>query len=119
MVYVLVMKMKELEKKIRYSKLFAIYNPLLSSTQKEMMEDYFNLDLSLSEIASNRNVSRSAVDDAIKKAINKLDEFEDNMHLLEKNENIKKELESLKEKALNLQEIEEIEKIEKELDYGI
>lgn len=83
------------------------------------MEDYFNLDLSFSEIANNRNTSRSAVDDAIKKAMTKLDEYEEKMHLLDKSENIKEKLEILKQKALNLQEIEQIEEIEKELDYGV
>lgn len=83
------------------------------------MEDYFNLDLSFSEIADNRNTSRSAVDDAIKKAMTKLDEYEEKMHLLDKSENIKEKLEILKQKALNLQEIEQIEEIEKELDYGV
>ena len=111
--------MKELEKRIRYSKLFAIYNSLLSTTQKEIMEDYFNLDLSFSEIASNREVSKAAVEDAIKKAMNKLDEFEEKMHLLSRSESVNQKLESLKQKALNLQEIEEIEEIEKELEYGI
>ena len=113
------MKMKELQKRIRYSRLFAVYGPLLSQTQKEIMEDYFNMDLSISEIADNRGISRSAVDDAIKKAMNKLDEFEKELKVLEKNENIKSKLELIKQKALNLQEIEEIEEIEKELDYGI
>ena len=111
--------MKELQKRIRYSKLFVIYNSLLSTTQKEIMEDYFNLDLSISEIASNRDTSRSAVEDAIKKAMNKLDEYEEKLKVLERNENIKEKIEILKQKALNSQEIEEINEIEKELDYGI
>lgn len=111
--------MKELQKRIRYANLFNIYHSLLSKTQQEIMNDYFNLDLSLSEIAINRDISRSAVDDALKKAMNKLDEFEDKIKVLEKNDNIKNKLSLIKQKALNLQEVEEIEDIEKELDYGI
>ena len=111
--------MKELQKRIRYSKLFNIYHSLLSNAQQEIMEDYFNLDLSISEIASNRDTSRSAVEDAIKKAMNKLDEYEEKLKVLERNENIKEKIEILKQKALNSQEIEEINEIEKELDYGI
>ena len=111
--------MKELQKRIRYSKLFAIYHSLLSKTQQEIMEDYFNMDLSISEIASNRDTSRSAVEDEIKKAMNKLDEYESQLKILERNESIKEKVARLKERALNSQEIEEINEIEKELDYGI
>ena len=111
--------MEQIEKKIRYSKLMSIYGSLLSYSQKEIGSDYFVYDLSLSEIAESRNISRSAVEDAISKASKKLDEFEEKMHVLERNENIIKITTNLKQKALNNTEIEEINSIEEELDYGI
>ena len=111
--------MEQIEKKIRYSKLMSIYGSLLSYSQKEIGSDYFVYDLSLSEIAESRNISRSAVEDAISKASKKLDEFEEKMHVLERNENIIKITTNLKQKALNNTEIDEINSIEEELDYGI
>ena len=117
--YVLVNKMDKIDKAIRYTKLYNIYKSQLSKTQQEIIEDYFLVDLSITEIAENRNISRSAVEDALSKGINKLDELEKDLMFLERNENIKNRLESLKSRALNMNEVEEIEDIEKELDYGI
>ena len=111
--------MEKFERTIRYIALFNIYCGLLTHTQREIAEDYFLADLSLSEIAEIRNISRSAAEDAIKKACIKLDEFESEMHLLEKKERLQVLTAKLKEKALNTSEIEELEEIEKELEYGI
>ena len=111
--------MEKFERTIRYIALFNIYYDLLTHTQKEVAEDYFLVDLSLSEIAVDRKISRSAVEDAIKKTCSKLDEFESKMHLLEKQEKLYKLIAKLKQKALNMSEIEELEALEKELDYGI
>ena len=120
MVYVLEnKKMERFERTIRYINLFTIYKDLLTYTQQEIVGDYFLADLSISEIAEERQISRSAVEDALSKACKKMDDFEDKLHLLEKKENISKITAQLKEKALNNTEIEELEQIEKELDYGI
>ena len=111
--------MEKFERTIRYINLFTIYKNLLTYTQQEIVGDYLLADLSISEIANERNISRSAVEDAISKACKKMDDFEDKLHLLGKKENVSKITANLKEKALNSGEIEEIEQIEKELDYGI
>ena len=111
--------MEKLEKTIRYTKLFNIYKSQLSSSQQEIINNYFFLDLSITEIANERGISRSAVEDALQKGISKLDELENEMHILEKSENIQQKLDELKKRALNITEIEELNDIEKELDYGI
>ena len=111
--------MEKFERTLRYINLFEIYKDLLTYTQKDILGDYFLADLSISEIANERNISRSAVEDAISKACKKLDDFEDKLHCLEKKDNIVKITAELKKKALNCAEIDEIETIEKELDYGI
>ena len=77
------------------------------------------IDLSLSEIAESREISRAAVEDAVKKSCQKLDECEAKLHLQDKNERLLKITQKLKDKGLNDSEIKEIEDIEKELDYGI
>jgi len=112
--------MNKLEKTIYYAKLFSVYKDLLSLTQKEIINDYYFLDLSFSEIAENRSISRSAVEDAISKGNKKLEELESKLKFVEKMQNIQQKLDILQEKSLNMQEIEEIENIKKELeDYGI
>ena len=111
--------MEKFERTIRYINLYTIYKSLLTYTQQEIVGEYLLADLSISEIAENRNISRSAVEDAISKASKKLDDFEDKLHILEKKENVTKITAKLKEKSLNCTEIDEIEQIDKELDYGI
>lgn len=111
--------MEKIERTIRYVKLFNTYKDFLTHTQVEIVGDYFLADLSLSEIAESRNISRAAVEDAIKKSCLKLDECEDKLRIVEKNEKLLKLSSKLKEKCLNTSEIAEIEAIEKELYNGI
>ncbi len=111
--------MEKIERTIRYVKLFNIYKDFLTHKQIEILGDYFLADLSLSEIAESRDITRSAVEDTLKKSCVKLDECESNLHLLEKREKLLKICAKLKEKTLNSSEIKEVEDIEKELDYGI
>ena len=47
-----------MEKKIEVSILCQIYGKLLTDKQYEFIDDYYNNDLSLSEIAENNNITR-------------------------------------------------------------
>ena len=67
--------MKKFECTIRYINLFTIYKDLLTYTQQEIVGDYFLADLSISEIAEERQISRSAFEDALSKACKKMDDF--------------------------------------------
>ena len=80
--------MDQIKKTIRYNSLLHIYGALLSKTQFAFADAYFSYDLSLSEIAEAHDVSRSAVEDAIKKALKKLDEYEKELKVLERNNKI-------------------------------
>ena len=97
--------MDEVNRIVRYNSLLLIYQELLSKTQKEILTDYFAFNLSISEIAINRSVSRAAVEDAIKKGQAKLDEFENALKVYEKNEKIKEVLESSKDRDSIIEEI--------------
>ena len=92
--------------KIYYNNLYDYYGSLLTDKQKEYYEDYYFNDLSLSEIAENNNVSRNAVHNQLKSAIEKLDFYENNLKLYEKSlklgkiiskidDNLRKEIEKL------------------------
>ena len=65
-----------LDKFVEIANLFEIYSSLLSEKQKEYLEDHFENDLSLSEIAKNNNVSRQAIYDNIKRGIALLYDYE-------------------------------------------
>ena len=101
--------MELVEKRIYYISLLHLYGELLSLSQKEVLTDYLEYDLSISEIASEKNISRAAVEDAIKKGKKKLDQFEGKLKLLEKKEIILKNTAILKQKLEKCEEIEEIE----------
>ena len=105
--------MDKIKKTIRYNSLLQIYGHLLSKTQYVFADAYFSYDLSLSEIAEAHDVSRSAVEDAIKKALKKLDEYEKELKVLDKNSQILELVAKAKdvegdEKIKVLEEIERI-----------
>ena len=68
-----------MDKNIKMSILCQIYGKLLTEKQYQVLDDYYNNDLSLSEIAENLNITRQAVRDNIKKGENKLFEYEEKL----------------------------------------
>ena len=73
-----------MEKNVEISMLCQIYGKVLTEKQYEVLNDYYNNDLSLSEIAENNNITRQAVRDIIKKSENKLYELEKNIGFMKK-----------------------------------
>ena len=73
-----------MEKNVEISVLCQLYGKALTEMQYEVLTDYYNNDLSLSEIAENNNITRQAVRDIIKKGENKLYELEENISLMKK-----------------------------------
>ena len=82
-----------MEKNVQISILCELYGKLLTEKQYIFLDDYYNNDLSLSEIAENNAITRQAVRDIINKAENKLFEYEEKLKLFDKmkiqEENIK------------------------------
>ena len=66
------------------AKLFDLYKNMLSDTQKNFMIDFIDNDLTISEIAENSEISRQAVNDAIKKGIAKMKKLEKTIGFLER-----------------------------------
>ena len=73
-----------MEKKVQISMLIEIYGNLLTEKQLNILDDYYNMDLSLSEIAENNQITRQAVRDIIKKGEKKLFEFEEKLLVMKK-----------------------------------
>lgn len=63
-------------KDLKISFLLDFYGDMLTDKQKEVVDYYYNDDLSLSEIAENEGITRQGVRDAIKRAEEQLLEME-------------------------------------------
>ncbi len=73
-----------MEKNVKISMLLDIYGKLLTEKQFFLLDDYYNQDLSLSEIAENEGITRQAVRDNLKKGENKLLEYEEKLEVMKK-----------------------------------
>lgn len=71
-----------MSKNLEYGLLLDVYGCLLTDKQLEMMELYYNDDLSLSEIGEQFGISRQGVHDSIKRSETALDEFESKLGIL-------------------------------------
>ena len=85
-----------MENSVKFSILLELYGKLLTEKQYEMLDNYYNQDIGLSEIAENLGITRQAVRDNLKKGENNLIEFEEKLHLLQKREKILKVCEEIK-----------------------
>ena len=92
-----------MEKNVQVSMLCEIYGKLLTKNQLNILENYYDNDLSLSEIAQNEGITRQAVRDIIKKGENKLFELEEKLEVM------KRMLKQEEQIAIILAEISKIE----------
>lgn len=77
------------------STLRCYYGSLLTKRQNGFLHMHYDEDLSLGEIAENEGVSRQAVLDAVRKGEKALIDFEEKLHLLERDGKIVKLLDEL------------------------
>ena len=82
---------EKIEEIIYLNNLFDLYQSLLTPAQSEIFNEYYNDNLSLSEISEIHNISRSAASYSLKLVRKKLEKFEAKLHLNEIIEDIKKE----------------------------
>ena len=81
-----------MEKKVEVSMLCQLYGKLLTKKQYEFIDDYYNNDLSLSEIAENNEITRQAVRDIIKKGEKKLFKYEEKLEVMKRTLNQEKRI---------------------------
>ena len=100
-----------MEKNIHISMLLEIYGKLLTPKQNDVIDLYYNQNLSLAEIAEGEKITRQGVRKNLVDAENKLFDYEEKLHILKQRleraviiEELLKETEdvSLKEKLQSL-----------------
>lgn len=74
------------EKDLRVSVLLDYYAPMLTEKQRDVIDLYYNEDLSLSEIAEHEAITRQGVRDSIKRGEQTLYEMEEKFRLAERSE---------------------------------
>ncbi|MEY8390302.1 YlxM family DNA-binding protein [Lachnospiraceae bacterium 45-W7] len=73
-----------MEKKVMQTYLYDFYGDLLTEHQRTIYEEYVWNDLSLSEIAQEKGISRQGVHDLVRRCDRILADYEEKLHLLER-----------------------------------
>ncbi len=112
-----------MEKNVKISVLNELYGKLLTKKQSEIIDDYYNMDLSLSEIAENNNITRQAVRDILKKGEKKLFEYEEKLQFMKRTLSQEKKIEKVLSELTKIQKNDSdkqiatiLENIKKELN---
>ncbi len=79
-----------MDKNILVTLLYDTYGKLLTKKQQEIFEEYYLYNLSLREIAQNRNISYQGVRDSIKTSESMLKSFEESLGMLKILQNVQK-----------------------------
>lgn len=64
---------------LHFMRLWDVYHGLLTPNQQEITDLYFNLDLTVSEIAEEKGISRQAVSDCLSICKKQLEEYENKL----------------------------------------
>ena len=81
---------------LHFLQLLDLYSPLLTTTQREISDLYFNYDLSLGEIAEQKGVSRQSVSDCLQKCRKQLENYEEKLGFARTVEEMQAQIDALK-----------------------
>ena len=91
-------------KNLEISILLDYYGGMLTQKQREVVEWYYNDDLSLAEIAEHTGITRQGVRDSIKRAEAQLIDCETRMGLRDRFESMQKFLDEIADQAAHVQD---------------
>ena len=91
------------------------YSDFLTRHQRDILNEYYNEDLSMSEIAENYKVSKSAIQDLIQRTLKRLNDLEEHLKLIEKDNKLNELMEQMRKEDDELLNsyIEKLNKITK------
>ncbi len=84
---------------VRLSYLYDFYGPLLKEHHRQIFEDYTQNNLTLGEIARERDITRQGVYDSIRRSADRLYEYEERLQLLHKFDETKDKLRTIQSVA--------------------
>ena len=84
-----------MSKNMEIAWLFDFYGDMLTEKQRDMVDYYYNDDLSLSEIAENEGITRQGVRDSIKRAEAQMLEMEERLGLARRFRKISADIEEI------------------------
>lgn len=105
-----------MDKNVEITLLFDIYGKLLTKKQQDIFKEYYLYNLSLREIAENKNISYQGVRDSIKTSENLLKSLEENIGMLKLLSNIESVYEIIKDSDISNSDKEKIIKLLKSED---
>lgn len=106
-------------KDLRITFLLDFYGDMLTDKQREVVEAYYNEDLSLAEIASEKGITRQGVRDAIKRAEQQLVDMEERLGLARRFKEVQDALTVICDCALRIQEINQASMHSAEINHNI
>ena len=92
-------------KNMEIALLFDFYGDMLTEKQQDMIELYYENDLSLAEIAENYGITRQGVRDVIVRAEAILTDLEDKTGLIRRFHTMKQQLQQVRDDAVRMREI--------------
>lgn len=92
-------------KDLRIAFLLDFYGDMLTEKQREVIDAYYNEDLSLAEIANDKLITRQGVRDAIKRAEQQLLDMEEQLGLARRFQAVQDALTAICDCAIRIQEI--------------
>lgn len=87
----------ELETNLKLSLLTELYKNLLTNKQQQMLKDFLDNNLSITELATEYNTSRQAINDLLKRTFKVLEDYENKLGLLNKFQQIEKSVATCKD----------------------
>ena len=106
-------------KNLEISFLLDFYVSMLTDKQREVIEYYYNDDLSLAEIAANEGITRQGVRDSIKRAEAQLFDMEERLGLARRFREMKAGLEQIHFAAVYIQEYNSLTAQSPEIEQNV
>ncbi len=101
-----------MEKIVEQGLLYDFYGELLTAHQRSVYEDVVFNDLSPSEIAREKGISRQGIHDLIRRCDKILEDYEAKLHLVAKFVKIRETVEEIQQQADEYIETRDMERIE-------